>query len=407
MKMPVAAYETEDLSAPEVNANPYAYFGRLRETDPVHWNPLFKSWIVTRYDDVTWVLRQHELFSSAVPQLEDYPPIDEPDRELRDHLVSIFGGLVVADRPEHLDMRQSIHRWFTPAAVEKWRSAVRAKLRDLIDIEGRLANGQMEVREEFATPLPLMTICWMLGLPVADGTQLRDLTATLLSDSFAPDRVRRMAKVLDELDEYFSPLIEARSNKPGDDLISMLADGERRGVFTRSQTLANVIDLLTAGHDTTINLICNGLLAFIRNPEQWDLLRSHPESLCKSATEECLRFDPPGKLSTRLCVRDVELRGKLVRAGDKVMWVMASANRDPRAFPDPDAFDIRRKPNPHLTFGTGIHHCLGAALARIEGQEAFRALAERVPRFQLQTETVEYEPHVLMRHVQSLPVCWN
>jgi cytochrome P450 len=400
-----AVFETDDLVAREPNADPFTYYGRLRETDPVHWNPLFKRWIVTRHADVTTVVRNDDLFSTAVPLPDPrdiYPPIDEADWEFV-HSVGLFRTLQHLDNPEHLEMRQTIHRWFTPKTVEKLRIEVRAKLRDLV--EARLAQSEMEVIDEFATPVPLMMICAMLGVPQADAPRLRNLALTFSVEDKRPDRMRVRFGARRELHEYFSPLIDARANEPTGDLISMFAEGERRGVFMREQSLENVVLLMVAGHGTTINLISNGVLAFTRNPEQWDLLRGGPQGLCASATEECLRFEPPGKAATRrICKQDVELGGKAMHINDEVMTVIASANRDPRVFPDPDAFDITRSPNPHVTFGGGTHHCLGAALARLEGQEAFRALAERVERLQLLTDPVEYVPSLLSRSLRSLRV---
>ncbi len=406
----IAAFETEDLTDPEVNADPYGYFGRLRESDPVHWNPLFKQWIVTRHSDVVWLIRQHELFSSDMRVLDEphelQPPVDEVDWELVEHLRETFRALLHYDRPEHLAMRQVVHHWFTPRAVERWRAEVRATARDVI--EARRLDGRMEVKADLAMRLPLVTISWMLNVPQSDAVRLHDLTSALMNPGFGPDRMRRMAPAWNEFRDYFSPLIDARQSKePGEDLIAMLADGQRRGVLTHDQCLANVVLLLVAGHATTMNLICNGLLAFIRNPAQWDLLKSDPLGLARSATEECLRYEPSVKGFFRICTKDLELGDKAIRAGDKLFWAIASANRDPRVFADPDSFDITRSPNPHAAFGGGIHHCLGAALARVEGQEAFRALAELLPRLHLQEDTVEYVPSIGDREVCALPVCWS
>jgi cytochrome P450 len=172
--------------------------------------------------------------------------------------------------------------------------------------------------------------------------------------------------------------------------------------------LASINHLLVAGHETTLGLICSGTVAFIRNPEQWDLLQADPDELCVSATEECLRYEPTVKVvPLRVATRDVELRGQMIHAGDMVYWAISSANRDPRVFSDPETFDIRRSPNPHIGFGGGIHHCIGAALARVEGQEAFKALVRNFPRLRLLDDEVEYVPRLIERVVVSLPVAWD
>jgi cytochrome P450 len=406
----IETLETDDLSAPRVIADPYGYFGWLRENDPVHWNALFKTWIVTRHGDVVWLIRNHELFSSAIQfpkePSDEYPPIDEADWELVEYLKP-YRAFIILDRPEHLAMRQTIHRWFTPKSVERWRVQLAARAQELIDVHR--AARSMEVKEDLATPLPLLTICWMLGVPHDDAPRLHELAEAGLDAlrRFAPRRLRETYDASVELWEYFTPLIEARTKEPREDLISMLADGERRGEFTREQCLASLMHLLDAGHSTTLGLISKGTLAFIRNPEQWDLFRRDPNGLASSATEECLRYDPPLKmLPVRIAAQDVELGGKLIRAGDDVAYAIASANRDPRVFADPDRFDITRSPNPHVAFGGGIHHCIGAALARIEGQEAFKALARSFSQLRLQRE-VEYVPNTIHHMLSELHVSWD
>ena len=164
--------------------------------------------------------------------------------------------------------------------------------------------------------------------------------------------------------------------------------------------------LLFAGHETTMNLICNGLLAFMRHRDQWDRLKRDPEGMARIATEECLRYDPPVKSTQRIVAQEAELHGRSLRPGDRIRWIIAAANRDPSVFSEPDRFDIGRQPNPHLSFGSGIHYCLGVALARIEGQEVFRGLAERFDTFELATEELEYQPSIQFRSLKSLPVIW-
>jgi pimeloyl-[acyl-carrier protein] synthase len=207
--------------------------------------------------------------------------------------------------------------------------------------------------------------------------------------------------------EYLSPLVEERIEHPGDDFVSVVASGEKRGIFTRHQVLVNCSLLLLAGHETTINLLCNGTLAFLRHPAQWALFKQNPTGWAKRATEECLRYDPPVKSIQRIAAQDVELRGKVLRQDDRLRWFISSANRDPEVFADPETFDITRDPNPHVAFGSGVHHCLGATLARLEGQEAFKALAERFPSLHVETEELKYQPSMTFRSLISLPVAWD
>ncbi len=242
----------------------------------------------------------------------------------------------------------------------------------------------MDVLEALAAPLPVRVITQMMGVPEEDRDHLRHLADRLLYiNRGEPDRMRFLMEGIEGMIEYVSPKVDERAATPADDFISVLAQAEKEGVFTRHQVLVNTALLLFAGHETTMNLICNGTLAFVRNPEQWERLVADPEGAARLATEECLRYDPPVKSTQRIAADDVERHGKTIRKGDRMRWIMAAANRDPRAFDDPDRFDISRQPNTHVSFGAGIHYCLGASLARIEGQEVFRALAERFPALRL------------------------
>jgi cytochrome P450 len=405
--MPAAIHD--DLFGPDVMADPYSYFGQLREEDPVHWNAKYEVWVVTRYDDVVWLLRHPELFSSEVFRRDHrppYPPIQAADVELYRFVRDFFADFFIQhDRPRHVEMRRVVHGYFAPKSMEPWRPLVQAAIRDLLDeVEGR---GRMEVMQDFATPLPVLVIARLMGIPSQDRQFVRQLAQKLLFVGRGEaDRMRPLSQGIAELIEYITPAIEERLAQPTDDLLSVLAQGEKSGAMTRQEVVANAILLLLAGHETTINLLCNGTLAFIRHPQQWARLRRHPE-LGAPATEECLRYDSPVKSLQRIALQDVELRGRSIRQGDRVRWFIPPANRDPRQFADPDAFDIARSPNLHIAFGSGIHHCLGAYLARMEGQEAFKAMAERFPALRLETATVAYQPSITFRSLQALPVSWS
>jgi pimeloyl-[acyl-carrier protein] synthase len=204
--------------------------------------------------------------------------------------------------------------------------------------------------------------------------------------------------------DYVNPVVDDRIDNPKDDFISVLAGGEKSGVFTREQVLVNTGLLLLAGHETTINLICNGTTAFMNNRDQWDLLKTDPQGLMVRATEEALRYDSPVKSIQRLASEDVEMRGKQIKKDDRIRWFISSANRDPNKFENPNTMDITRWPNPHVAFGSGVHHCLGATIARVEGQEIFSALAERYPNLELKNAHTEYQPSIVFRSVKELPV---
>ena len=413
-KETVTVGDLDDLFAPEVIADPYSYFARLRAAEPVHWNDRFQLWVVTGYDQVVWLVRHHELFSSEIMKNSTsppYPPVDPADLPLFDEVREFRADqLVEQDRPDHLDQRSVVHKYFTPTAMEEWRPFVRNAVAELLDELEPL--GRMDVLRDFAAPLPVRVIAQMMDVPWEDRDLLRQLADSILyMNRGEPYRLRPLIEGMRGILEYSAPLVEQRLECPGNDFISILAEGEKEGIFTRHQVLVNTGLLLFAGHETTMNLICNGLLAFIRHPEEWDRLKADPEGMIRLATEECLRYDPPVKSTQRIAAEDVELDGKTIHKGDRIRWIIAAANRDPSVFDDPDRFDIGRQPNPHVSFGSGIHYCLGVALARMEGQEVFRALAERIPRFELDTGEldhgeVEYQPSIQFRSLKSLPVTW-
>lgn len=397
----------DDMFTPDVIADPYAYYGKIRDEDPIHWNDTYGMWCVTRYDDLVWLTRHHELFSSAVFKNDPrppYPAIDESDLGLYEYIKDYQADQFIQhDRPEHLEMRRVLHSFFTPKSMEAWRPFVKTAIKELLDAAEE--KGEMDVMRDLATPLPVLVIAQMMGVPPSERPHVRHLAEKLLYIGRGEyDRMKPLAEGMRGMIDYVSPMVDKRLVDPGDDFISVLASGEKKGVFTRHQVLVNTSLLLLAGHETTINLICNGTLSFLRHPDQWARFLQDPEGLAKPATEECLRYDSPVKSIQRIASEDVEIRGKVLRKQDRIRWFISSANRDPDAFPDPERFDITRHPNQHVAFGSGTHHCLGATLARVEGQEVFKALAERFPRMQAQAEDLDYQPSITFRSLKSLPI---
>jgi cytochrome P450 len=399
----------DDLFAAEVIADPFPYYNRLREVDPVHWNETNKVWIVTRYDDVSWLTSHPELFSSAVDArdpLPPYPPIEPGEEEDTAYVKrNIRGRLIQSEPPAHTKRRAVLKKYFSPAAIKKWRPMIAQAVASLLDdIQDR---GGMDVMRDFAIPLPLMVICEIMDIPKEQRHEIRAVAEKLLVGPLAiPNRMRVLADAMRTMDTFMEPLVKERIQHPINDLVSLMAGAERDGVFDRETVLQNLAFFVVAGHETTINLICNGLLAFLRHPEQWDLLCSDPEKYAAGATEECLRYDPPAPSLERIALQEIGLRGKTIRKLDRVRWFNSAANRDPEKFSDPERFDITRTPNAHLSFGHGIHFCLGAHLARIEGQEVFPALASRFSRFRLETDPLEYVPAIHVRSLKALEVSW-
>ena len=374
----------DDMFTPDVIADPYSYYGRLRDEDPIHWNETYALWVVTRHDDLVWLTRHHELFSSAVFKNDPrppYPAIDESDLGLYEYVRNYQGDQFIQhDRPEHLEMRRVVHGYFTPKSMEAWRPFVQKAVKELLDEAEK--KGRMDIMRDLATPLPVLVIAQMMGVPEQDRGYVRQLAEKLLYIGRGEyDRMKPLTEGMRGMVDYVSPLVEERMVNPGDDFISVLASGEKQGVFTRHEVLVNTSLLLLAGHETTINLLCNGTLAFMRHPDQWNLLKRDPAGLAKTATEECLRYDSPVISIQRIAAEDVEMRGKTLNKKDRIRWFISSANRDPEKFADPEKFDITRWPNQHVAFGSGVHHCLGATLARVEGQEVFKASGGTLPRY--------------------------
>ena len=400
----------DDMFTPEVMKDPYGYYGRLREEDPVHWNELYELWVVTRHDDLVWLTRNHEMFSNAV-FLNDprpaYPAINQSDNELYEYVRNYQGQQFIQhDRPDHLEMRKVVHGYFTPKSMEEWRPLVKSAINDLLDeAEGK---PNFDLMRDLATPLPVLVIAEMMGVPKEDRPHIRMLAEKLLYIARGePDRMHILTEGMQGMLDYVDPLVDRRIVSPADDFISVLASGEKAGVFTREQVLVNTSLLLLAGHETTINLICNGTLSFMKNRDQWELLKTAPEGMMVRANEEALRYDAPVKSIQRLASQDVEMRGKTIQKDERIRWFISSANRDPNKFERPDEMDITRWPNPHVAFGAGIHHCLGATIARVEGQEVFRELAERYPDMDLGTYDMEYQPNITFRSVKEMPVITN
>jgi cytochrome P450 len=407
----------EDLFSPEVVQDPYSYFGRMREEDPVHWNDPYKLWVISKYKDLVWVTRRPELFSSEVfnrDPLPPYPDIDESDMGLYEYVKDFFSQwfiqhdrkeITVHDGPDHTDMRKVIHGYFTPKAMELWRPLVQSAINQLLDeAEDR---GSMDVMRDYATPLPLLVIAAMMGIDTSDRQFIRSLAEKLLFIGRGNnDRMQPLTEGIVGLQEYLAPMVAERVKNPNGDLLDRMTDAYRVGVMSQEQVVANSILLLLAGHETTINLICNGTRAFMTHPDQWELFKSDPDARMIRATEECLRYDPPVKSITRIAGDNLELGGKQINKDERMRWFVTSANRDPEVFDRPDDFDIERYPNPHVAFGSGIHHCLGATLARLEGQEAFRSLAQRFPNINMDCNPADltYTSSITFRTLERLPL---
>ncbi len=384
---------------PEFIADPYPTYHRLRAEDPVHHSPL-GFWVLTRYEDVVAALRDPRLIKEPIAAF----------------VAARFGapmpamGLSMLDRdpPDHTRLRSLVNKAFTPRVVEGLRPHIQKIVDGLLArVEGA---GTMDLIEEFAYPLPVTVICQMLGVPVEDRERFKqwglDIARGLDAILLPPDSdvARRSVAARRALADYFRALIAKRRAAPRGDMLSDLIAAEEAGDKLREdELLATCILLLVAGHETTVNLIGNGTLALLRHPDQLRRLRENP-GLIGSAVEELLRYDGPVQRTARIPSADVTFDGRTIAKGEMVMPFIGAADRDPAQFPDPDRLDLTRTDNRHIAFGWGIHFCLGAPLARVEGQIAIGTLVQRLPRLALATDRPEYRQSLTLRGLTTLPV---
>jgi cytochrome P450 len=311
------------------------------------------------------------------------------------------------DPPDHTRLRGLVQKAFTPKTVENLRPRIQELVDDLM--APALERGSMEVIEDLAYPLPVRVITEMLGVPHEDHETFKgwskELAGALDPDFATPDDVmERRERAASAFVEYFQALIAERRSRPQDDLLSALIAAEDEGKkLSEKELLSTLILLLVAGHETTVNLIANGVLAFARHPDQLQRVSDEP-SLVRTAVDEILRYDPPVQFTARVALEDIDIDGTTLGKGEFAMVLVAAANRDPEQFADPDTFDVGRQENRHLSFGLGAHFCLGAPLARVEGQVALQAVASRVDDLALAVEQPEYKTNIVLRGLAALPV---
>jgi cytochrome P450 len=385
--------------------DPYPAYRRLQENDPFHRSRAVNGWVLTRHADISAVLRDTRFGSDArkTPRFkkmqEQRIAAGEVTREEAD-AQSMLG----LDPPDHTRLRSLVSKAFTPRAVE----ALRPRVEQLVDemVERAAAKGTFDVIREIAYPLPVIVIAEMLGIPPEDREQFKHWSDEIaLSVGMANlDEERRARDAQRALREYIIPILQERRREPREDLLSALVAAEEQGDKLSLMEMYNTIGLiLVAGNETTTNLIGNGLLALLQYPDQLDRLRSNPETI-GTAVEELLRYDSPVQGTSRHVSEDAEVNGHPVKAGQELLLFLAAANRDPEQFRDPDTLDIGREDNKHLSFGNGIHYCLGAPLARIEGPAALNALVQRFPNLRLASDKLDWGDNIVLRGLRELRV---
>ncbi len=392
--------------SPQLRSDPYAIYRSLREEDPVHWSPLMQVWVLTRYADVLALLRDHDHFSSQreraihplVQQMESYREASGP--------IGRAPTMLSLDPPAHTRMRNLVNKAFTPRVVERSRARIEELANQLID--GLPDSRRIDVVADLAVPLPVIVIAEVLGVPSSDWDSFKiwssNIAGGLTGPFQAPDSLEVARNSSNELAEYFREQINLRRSKPREDLLSAMVAAEEQGdLLSEDELLATCILLLVAGNETTTNLIGNGMLALLTNPDERRRLQDDL-SLLPLAIEEMLRYDGPAQMTSRIVTEEMMFEGKQFEPGQVVLAILGAANRDPDQFAEPDRFDVARSSNRHLAFGLGIHHCLGAALAIAEAQIAMETLLKRFPEPEPEFETPAWGSSFILRGLSSLPI---
>jgi cytochrome P450 len=395
-----------DPRRPEIMADPYPAFARLRASNPVYWSPVLRGWVLTRYADVRAALFDARLSADRItPFMESLPPARRVALSGLEKILTRWA--VFVDPPAHTRLRGLMNKAFTPRAIER----LRPRIAEIVD--GLLAavagRGRMDLIADFAYPLPATVIAGMLGVPTDDIDRFKiwsdDLAAFVGGAQATPQKYERACYGLTEMDAYFRSIIRERRRSPArDDVIGGLVAAEEDGrVLSEDELVATSVLILFAGHETTANLIGNGMIALLRHPAELAKLRARPE-IAESAVEELLRYDSPAASVTRVAKEAVQYGGRRIASGDRLFLMINAANRDGAQFADPDRLDLERADNRQIAFGYGPHYCIGAPLARLEGEIAFNRLLARLKDIALETCDLEWSDNLVLRGVKAIPL---
>lgn len=388
---------------PDVQPQLYDFYDRLRTVAPCHFDRTLSAWVVTGYEAVSRAAGDPRL--SSVRYL-DMSTVDDGSRALA---TVLNRQMLYSDAPDHPRLRGLVAKAFTARAVALLRDQITRTVQDIVD--RARPRGTMEVVAELAYPLPVTVICDLLQVPDSDRGRMRawsaDVAVVIGNARISPEQNAAATRSMDEMLDYFRALLDARSGDPRPGLLQGLLQAQHDGAgLTADEALANIVLLLMAGHETTTHFIGNALLALLQHPDQAARLAGTP-ALMPSAIEELLRFDSPLQLMLRHARQDVELAGNPIAAGQPVLLVCGAANRDPLAFPEPHRLDLGRSGPRHVAFGHGPHFCLGAGLARLEGEIALNALLTRLPGLRLAGGDLNWHRSLSFRGLTRLDICWD
>jgi len=393
------------LMDPAVLGDPYPLYKRLRETDPVHWDPFLHAWVVTGYQDCVTVLHKFSADRTPTPEQITAMGIEQLEPIAR----VMTRQMLFMDAPAHTRLRKLCSVAFTSGRIERMRAHIEEIAEKLV--ARALPKGGMDLIAEFAAPLPAIVTAEMLGVPTSDHEQLKswsaDFAEMLGNFQHNPDRAARVLRSVEGMTAYFRAAIREQERLPHEGLIHSLMTAEVDGArLSEEEVIANTIVTMVGGQETTTNLIGNGMLTLLRHPAALAQLRDE-SSIIESAVEELLRYESPSQHTARIAPDDCELGGKRIRKRDAVMAVMAAGNRDPARFADPDRLDLRRADNRHLAFGWAAHFCFGAPLARMEGQIAFSVLARRLRDLSLAPQNLVWRENLGLRGLKALQVSFR
>ena len=395
-----------DLLSPETKRNPSTFYAHLRAQGPLisvdDFLGMGKAWIVTNYDDAIMLLKDPRFTKDRQKILSS---ADERESTRDNSFATLMRSMINVDPPDHTRLRGLVSKAFTPRMIEQLHPRIQQITDDLLDAVQ--ARGEMDLVNDFAYPLPITVISEMLGIPVADRQQFRAWTQVLINTGEQNQQEALKVPAIEEFLHYIKTLLDEKRAHPGSDLTSNLVQAEvNRDMLSENELISMLFLLIVAGHETTVNLISNGTLALLQHPDQIQRLQ-HDPSLIATTIEELLRYAAPVSLSDeRWASEDIHMHGQLIRKGEIVYASLVGANTDPQQFQYPEVLDITRRENQHLAFGKGIHYCLGAPLARLEGQIALGTLFQRLPNVRLASdpEQLIWNNNPMLRGLKSLPV---
>ena len=400
-----------DLNSAEFLADPYPVYQQLRTNDPIHWSEQNSFWILTRYADIALLIQNDKLSSNRIGAHAGRMP-DQVKAHFRPFFTAVSSWMLMIDPPDHTRLRGLVNKAFTPRVVENMRALIQQLVDEMLDRVND--QGQMDVMTDLANSLPAIVIAEMLGVPGSDQNQFKAWSDDIAIALAGIDSARSKEELLGQyelaqksflaLSSYFKEKVTALRLKPQENLLSALVQAEEKGDrLTEQELFANCVLLMIAGHETTTNLIGNGVLALLRNASEQQTLRDQPE-LVGPAIEELLRYDSPVQKMGRVALANIPLNGREIEQGQLVCFSFGAANRDPEQFTAPEKLNLARQPNRHLAFGHGLHYCVGAALARVEGQIAIKTIFQRFQNLRLATEKLEWNRNFTLRGLKALPV---